>query len=90
MNLTYCILLLDVVKRNPLFFYSISCKNNRFLFTTPNICVIRIFVHNINYKTYINYYIQFYMPKCIEFILQNIYSVIVEYRYYIVELTVEY
>jgi len=26
-----------VVKRNPLFFHSISCKNNGFLFTTPNI-----------------------------------------------------
>ena len=29
--------ILGVVKRNPLFFYSISCKNNGFLFTTPNI-----------------------------------------------------
>jgi len=29
-------LLLGVVKRNPLFFHSISCKNNGFLFTTPN------------------------------------------------------
>ena len=28
---------LGVVKRNPLFFHSISCKNNRFLFTTSNI-----------------------------------------------------
>jgi len=28
--------ILDVVKRNPLFFHSISCKNNGFLFT-PNI-----------------------------------------------------
>jgi len=27
--------LLGVVKRNPLFFHSISCKNNGFLFTTP-------------------------------------------------------
>jgi len=30
-------IILGVVKRNPLFFHSISCKNNRFLFTTPNI-----------------------------------------------------
>jgi len=29
--------ILGVVKRNPLFFHSISCKNNGFLFTTPNI-----------------------------------------------------
>jgi len=28
--------ILGVVKRNPLFFHSISCKNNGFLFTTPN------------------------------------------------------
>jgi len=30
---------------------------------------IGIFVHNTDYKTYINYYIEFYMPKCIELIL---------------------
>jgi len=30
-------IILGVVKRNPLFFHSISCKNNGFLFTTPNI-----------------------------------------------------
>jgi len=29
--------ILGVVKRNPLFFHSISCKNNGFLFTTSNI-----------------------------------------------------
>jgi len=29
--------ILGVVKRNPLFFHSISCKNNGFFFTTPNI-----------------------------------------------------
>jgi len=46
------------------------------------ICIIEIFVHNTDYKTYINYYIQFYMSKYIELILQNIYSVIAEYRYY--------
>jgi len=28
--------ILGMVKRNPLFFHSISCKNNGFLFTTPN------------------------------------------------------
>jgi len=33
----YLLLILGVVKRNPLFFHSISCKNNGFLFTTPNI-----------------------------------------------------
>ena len=30
------IYILGVVKRNPLFFHSILCKNNGFLFTTPN------------------------------------------------------
>jgi len=29
--------ILGVIKRNPLFSHSISCKNNGFLFTTPNI-----------------------------------------------------
>jgi len=29
--------ILGVVKRNSLFFHSISCKNNGFLFSTPNI-----------------------------------------------------
>jgi len=32
--------ILGVVKRNPLFFHSISCKNNGFLFTTSNIIKI--------------------------------------------------
>jgi len=31
------ILILGVLKRNPLFFHSISCKNNGFLFIIPNI-----------------------------------------------------
>jgi len=31
------IYILDVIKRNPLFFHSISCKNIGFLFITPNI-----------------------------------------------------
>jgi len=31
------LIILGVVKRNSLFFHSISCKNNGFLFTTPNI-----------------------------------------------------
>ena len=56
--------ILGVIKRNPLFFHSISCKNNGFLFTTPNIfseiihyiiesCVLSmIFVHHIT-----NYFI---------------------------------
>jgi len=35
-------LLLSVVKRNPLFSQSISCKNNEFLFTTPHI--LRAFI----------------------------------------------
>jgi len=30
---------IGVVKRNPLFFHSISCKNNGFLFTTSNIYI---------------------------------------------------
>jgi len=30
------IYILGVIKRNPLFFHSISFKNNGFLFTTPN------------------------------------------------------
>jgi len=29
--------ILGVVKSNPLFFHSISCKNDEFLFTTSNI-----------------------------------------------------
>jgi len=29
--------ILGVVKRNPLFLHEIEWKNNRFLFTTPNI-----------------------------------------------------
>jgi len=33
------LIILGVVKRNPLFFHSISCKNNGFLFTTPNMYV---------------------------------------------------
>jgi len=40
--------ILGVVKRNPLFFHSISCKNNGFLFTTPNIYIyiyIYIFIY---------------------------------------------
>jgi len=38
--------ILGVVKKNPLFFHSISYKNNGFLFTTPNIlsCVLFIFM----------------------------------------------
>ena len=35
-------LILGVVKRNPLFFRSISCKNNGFLFTTPNIYLTEV------------------------------------------------
>jgi len=31
------LIILSVIKRNSLFFHSISCKNNGFLFTTPNI-----------------------------------------------------
>jgi len=31
------IVMLDVVKRNPLFLHEIEWKNNEFLFTTPNI-----------------------------------------------------
>ena len=33
-------LILDVVKRNPLFLHEIEWKNNGFLFTTPNICIL--------------------------------------------------
>jgi len=36
--------ILGVVKRNPLFFHSISSKNNGFLFTTPN---IKMYIFNI-------------------------------------------
>jgi len=35
-NININIIILGVVKRNPLFFHSVSCKNNGFLFTTPN------------------------------------------------------
>ena len=34
--------ILGVIKRNPLFFHSISCKNNEFFFTTPNIWLYMI------------------------------------------------
>jgi len=34
--------MLGIVKRNPLFFHSISCKNNGFLFTIPNILIMFI------------------------------------------------
>ena len=43
------LIVLGVVKRNPLFFHSISCKNNGFLFTTPNILNIK----QSNIKNYI-------------------------------------
>jgi len=33
-------IILGVVKRNPLFFHSIEWKNNGFLFTTPNISAL--------------------------------------------------
>jgi len=36
------VIILGVVKTNPLFFHSISCKNNGFLFTTPNMLRHRI------------------------------------------------
>jgi len=39
------------------------------------------YLYTINIKILINYF-QFYMPKFIELILQNIYSVIVGYRSY--------
>jgi len=42
-------LYLGVVKINPLFFHSISCKNNGFLFTTPNICIIQYLFNIIQY-----------------------------------------
>jgi len=38
---------LSVIKRNPLFFHSISCKNNGFLFTTPNINENKIQTYSI-------------------------------------------
>ena len=37
-KLTICIIL-DVVKRNPLFLHEIEWKNNGFLFTIPNISI---------------------------------------------------
>jgi len=43
------LIVLGVIKRNPLFFHSISCKNNGFLFTTPNILNIK----QSNIKNYI-------------------------------------
>jgi len=36
-------LLLGVVKRNPLFLHEIEWKNNGFLFTTPNIIIFILF-----------------------------------------------
>jgi len=43
------IYILGVVKRNPLFFHSISCKNNGFLFTTPNTYVYIRLTRKKNY-----------------------------------------
>jgi len=40
--------ILGVVKRNPLFFHSISCKNG-FLFTTPNIKYIKYIKYILKY-----------------------------------------
>jgi len=33
--------ILGVVKRNPLFLHEIEWKNNEFLFTTPNIILLK-------------------------------------------------
>ena len=41
------IYILGVVKRNPLFFHSISCKNNGFLFITSNIYIYIYIKHNL-------------------------------------------
>jgi len=41
------IIILGVIKRNPLFFHLISCKNNGFLFTTPNIYILFIFIFHV-------------------------------------------
>ena len=46
--------ILGVVKRNPLFLHEIEWKNNGFLFTTPNIYNIHVYMIHI-YK-YIIYY----------------------------------
>jgi len=45
-----CEIILGVVKRNPLFFHSISCKNNEFLFTIPNISLNCEQLHHKNKK----------------------------------------
>ena len=42
-------IILGVVKRNPLFFHSISCKNNGFLFTIPN---IKIKIEKLNFLSH--------------------------------------
>jgi len=36
-------IILGVIKRNPLFLHEIEWKNNGFLFTTPNICMLFIY-----------------------------------------------
>ena len=40
-------LILGVVKRNPLFLHEIEWKNNGFLFTTPNIYIIYIYIISV-------------------------------------------
>jgi len=58
------IYILGVVKRNPLFFPSISCKNNGFLFTTPNIYNTYKFLHIHTYtKEFIRYRESYMIPK---------------------------
>jgi len=43
-------IILGVVKKNPLFLHEIEWKNNRFLFTTPNIsCHVFLVSSEIHY-----------------------------------------
>jgi len=49
------VIVLGVVKRNPLFFHSILCKNNRFLFTTPNtIYIVKIIFSHLLFIFFLN------------------------------------
>jgi len=69
---------LGVVKRNPLFFHSISCKNNGFLFTTLNITK---YIY-INYKkTHTADFIFFSVVTLLNFLISITYIYIYIYIY---------
>jgi len=64
------LIVLDIIKQNPLFFHSISCKNNGFLFTTPNILNIK----QSNIKNYITIIYTLYEKNKQKIFLNNWYT----------------